>query len=303
MLWWSVLIVLAGLLDYLAPLNTGPTVLALDPLTLILGGLGIFNWLNKGGKNKNQGTAIQPGTPLYDYLTTGMIPGGGGGGGSSTSTTRQNMLETRNLNTTTMPQIAPEYQTLQGLLRGIMEGRLRNPQGLPPGMEALGIQNINQGFTGARSALENRLSSSGQYGSPGPTAAAFANLEGQRAQGINQYRLSLPTLARQFQDQDINMAAMLNQVFGLGQSQTQRGTIRTQGTSTTQGSSGGGGGGPRFDPSGPLTYLQMQQQQANQPGFLDQLLPLLGLLLGSGGLSGGRSTGGGTAAIGGNAGG
>lgn len=255
-----------------------------------------------GNKNKNQQgqTPIQPGTPLYDYLTTGMVPGGGGGGGgSSTSTTRQNMTETRNLST--MPQIAPEYQALQQLMRGIMEQRLRFPGKEMAGIEALGIQNVNQGFQGARQALENRLSSSGQYGSAGPTAAAFGGLEGQRVQGINQFRLGLPALARQFQDQDINLAAMLNQVFGLGQ--TQKGTIKTQGTSTTTGNtSGGGGGGPRFDPSGPLQFLQMQQQAANQPNFFERMLPLLMNLLGSGKLGGG-SSGGKTASIGGNAGG
>jgi hypothetical protein len=89
-------------------------------------------------------------------------------------------------------------------------------------------------------------------------------------------------LARQQQTEDLQLSGQT--IANLGRGQRETGTIRTRGTSTSSGGGGGGGGasGPQYDFSGPLQYLQMQQQGQNQGNFFDNILPVLGLLLGSG---------------------
>lgn len=254
---------------------------------LIGGGTLLLQQLFGHKDNKQQGMPVQPGTPLYDWLTSGMMPGsGGGGGGSSTSTQNHSQTETRNL--LNMPVIASEFQPLVNMARGTLEQRFRFPQGIPPGYEAQGIQTANRTFDALGKGLENKLYGMGAAGSPAgayPTAV----LEAGRGQTIADFRNRLPELARDWQNQDINLSGALTQMLGLGQRQT--GTVKTTGTSTTTGSSGGGGGGgARFDPQGPLTWLQMQQQNQNQggPNFFDQLVPLMMYMVGSG-MFGGKS--------------
>lgn len=250
----------------------------LAPLLITAGGTLLSSVL--GNRNKNQGPQVQPGTPLYDWLTSGMLPASGGGGGGPITTTR-NETQTRNL--LTMPVISSEFQPIVNLLNQQAQHRLRFPQQVPQEYLGSQLRQINDTFGVLEQALGNRLSALGQSSSPAAGVPA-ATLMGQKGRAVVDARAQIPVLARQWAQEDATNAANLAANFGRGQRET--GTIRTSGTSTSSGG-GGGGGGPRFDPSGPLQYLQMQQQAANRPGFFDQILPMLGYMIGAGLFGGG----------------
>jgi hypothetical protein len=247
------------------------------PLVISLGSAYFSN------KNKDKGGTQVPPGPFADWLQTGMLPGGGGGGGGPVTTTRD---ETQRRNLLTMPVISDEYQPLNALLNNLFQQRLRFPGGIPPQYEAQGIQRTNQTFAPLSQALENKLYASGAMGGPA-AGVPLATMEGLRGQALADFRNSLPALARQWQNEDASFAGQLIAQLGRGQRET--GTVRTTGTSTSTG--GGGGGGGRFDPQGPLAWLQMQQQDQNQPGFWDRMLPMLGMMIGAGLFGGKPSTG------------
>jgi len=277
MLW---IVALVALLAWLFPFPAIKADLAIAPwiIPAIISAIGAFASRNKG----KDGTQVPPG-PFSDWLTTGMLPGSGGGGGGPVTTTRD---ETQRRNILQMPVISQEYQPLNLLLNSLSQQRLRFPGGVPPEYEAQGLQRTNATFAPIQQALENKLYSSGAMGGPA-AGVPLATLAGARGQALSDFRNSLPGLARQWQTEDMSFAGQLIQALGRGQRET--GTIRTTGTSTSTGG-GGGGSGAHFDPNGPLQWLQMQQQNQNQPGFWDRILPMLGLLIGSGAFSGGGSS-------------
>lgn len=251
----------------------------MDPIlgaALITGGFGLLgNLFGGGNKNKNSGLTFAPGTPMHEWLTTGMLPGSGGGGGSSTSTTTSN--QTQNINRTITPFVTGEYAPGANLVRMALENRVRFPAQFPQGALANAITSTNRTYDVAEGALLNRLSAMGLTSSPAATVP-LATLARGRTSDIAQFRNNLPMMQREMQTQDLQLLQSLIQTLGLGQ--REQGKITTSGTSTTKGSSSGSGSGPRFDPQGPLSYMQMMQQNRGT-GFWD-MLPQLGYMVARG---------------------
>lgn len=271
---WTGFVVLVGcwLLDQAFPLHTGAS-LALAPWVIpaIISGASLLPSLFGGGPKK---TIYEKGSPMYDYLTTGMLPGRGGSSSSSTSTTVSDM--------SSFPFFTEEFKGLGDMVRKVAENRLRNPTSLPAGFEATGVRNINNTYEGALQGVIDKLSTMGQLGSPG-NPAAVAGSDRARAGDIASFRTNVPLLERQARTEDTNLAAQILESFGKG--------TRQKGKTTTTTKSSGGGGGPTFDPSG----LLANEARNNQPSAFGQgfnsLLSTLGFLYGSGafGNTGGAS--------------
>lgn len=115
---------------------------------------------------------------------------------------------------TSTPTIAPEFKTLSDLLRSRAEERLRSSVDLS-GLASTGTQNINDAFAGGRLASENNLTARGLGTSP-VAAAVGSDSDQARVGSIAQFLNTLPTLQRQFQDQDMAMAGNVLGRFGTG---------------------------------------------------------------------------------------
>lgn len=165
----------------------------------------------------------------YINMIKGMVEGTGydffGPKTTSSSGTSNTVSNTEQF---TRPEVLPGYQKMEGMWKKILEGRLSRPTGLPPGYAERAVADINDTYAGAESSARNMaarrgLSGEASFGAVSPIASA-------RAGKIADLRADLPLKSRELQNQDVDMAAKIAQIFGLGQ--------RTSGTtrSTTNSS-------------------------------------------------------------------
>lgn len=274
-----------------AGIHLSPLVL---PLAALIGGIAWFLPVLAslaagliGSKTQPKGPKMPPvGSPMYDYLTTGMIPGseqGGGGGSSSESTT--NFGQTQTTDMSTFPFITDQYKGIEGLLRARVMDRLLQGSSLPVGYEEQGIADINKTYDATNRGVSNQLLNMGLMDSKGPTATALSTVGAARAGDIGRFRTQLPLQERQMANEDMNLSAQIMDLFGKGQ--RTKGTVKTSGSSTTSAhsSSSGGGHGPVFDPSA-WDKLQQYQPKSKLPSFFNNMLGTLGLFAGSGAFGG-----------------
>ena len=130
---------------------------------------------------------------------------------SSTQGTSSSSTSSRS---STRPVITPEYKKLEGMFRGLMEGRLARPSALPPGYAERGVKDINASFTGGEAALRNVAARRGLSGEQ--TFGAGMPIQTARARGISDFLVDVPLKERELQTQDISLAGQLAQMFGLG---------------------------------------------------------------------------------------
>lgn len=174
---------------------------------------------------------------------------------------------------TTMPVENHAYATLGDMLRARATERLRSSMDLS-GLEASGISDINSTFDPVEMSVNNSLTSRGLGTSP-VAGAADATLGAARGGSIAQWLNQLPTLKRQYQNEDFNAANMVFAGRPLGQTTQQQGTVVQPGSvagggigsaaemlafMAGQGLLGGGGGGtstartPTFTPQVPSLF-------------------------------------------------
>jgi hypothetical protein len=104
------------------------------------------------------------------------------------------------------------------LMRNIMQGRLSNPSSLPAGYASNAARAINQSYEGADQAARNMAASRGLSGEQSYAVASPSNRA--RAGDLADMRGNLPLLERQMQNEDVNLAASLQNMFGKGQDTT-----------------------------------------------------------------------------------
>lgn len=249
-----------------------------------------------------QGHPLYPGSEprnpaLRDQITGAASGRGGGGGGGSTSSSMMSSLSKTIQDMTQTPFLTPEYQGLGDNMKSILAGRLASgvsggPSPFGQGYLSTGTAAINDQYGTMRKALENRLSSSGMFGSAGPTEAGYGYLDANRGRDIANLRGQVPLLDRQLQDQDLGMAAQLARVFGLGQKQHSESTTNTTQRGTSTSSSSGGGGGGSIIPPNILPDAFYQAHAGESGGGLTNTLGtiggILGLLYGMGVFGGGN---------------
>jgi hypothetical protein len=201
--------------------------------------------------------------------------------------------------TTSLQDVLPFLTNGSGglgeLMRGTIENRLKSGSGLPAGYEQQGIRAVNDSMAGVNTSIQDKLSSAGILGGPGE-AALTAIAENARGGKIADFRSSLPLVQRQLQNEDLNLASMLTNMFGKG--------TRTQGTSTTRGyqnSLTNTSGSNRSVQSGgvpPGLLARVNQPYVPRPqgvgeGLFASMPQLAMFLYGSGAFGGGSSGGGG----------
>lgn len=153
---------------------------------------------------------------------------------------------------TNMPVEPEGYKGIGDLLRARATARLSQPFDTA-GYEAGGIQNVNDAFSGANMALQNKLTSSGLASSP-VAGAANANFETGRAGSIAKFLNTIPEIQRQADMQDFGQVADFYNSRPLGQTQTSTGAggrlggagsgvLEMLGQLYGQGAFGGGGAG------------------------------------------------------------
>jgi len=113
------------------------------------------------------------------------------------------------------PVITGEYQGIDALMRGIMQGRLGSPSSLPAGYAPNRTRAINESFEGTDAAARNMAARRGLSGEQSYAVASPANRA--RAGAIADMRGEIPLLERQMQNEDIGIARALQQAFGTGQ--------------------------------------------------------------------------------------
>lgn len=239
----------------------------MDPITIALLGSGILGGLF--GNSRGQSQAAQPGSALFNYLKTGMMPGSG----SSSST-----HSVQNRNILTMPEVSAAYKPMEGVLQRIMMQRLNSPSALPAGYEQGGIIDTNRTFDPIERAAQNRLASSGTYDS-GAQAAMQAYLGGQRGASIADFRRQIPLQERALRNEDMGLAQALISAFGRGQRESGTVTEDSNSSSSTSG---------HFDPS----FMNARKQSGPHRNTFGSIMDMIGFgaasgLFGGGG--GGRS--------------
>lgn len=149
----------------------------------------------------------------------------------------------------TMPQVAPEFQGLQAQMLDMVKRRLATSTDLS-GYTAGGVRDINRTFDLAGQSTANNLTARGLSGSP-VAGAADASRNVARAGAIGNFRASIPLVQRDLQGQDLGLAGSL---LGFG-----RGTTSTGNTTGTQ-SLGGGAAGSFENLASMLGYLSATGQ-------------------------------------------
>ncbi len=184
-----------------------------------------------------------------------------------------NTAKARTGTSTVSPTVAPAYQTLADMLRKRAEARLGSKFPIA-GLEATGIQNVNDAYKGSEAALDASLTSRGLGTSP-IAGNAVANLETSRAGDIASWLNQLPMIQRDMENQDFQQAQGLYET-GLGKTST----------STEPGSAVGSGIGSAAEM---LAYLNGQGAFGGKGGGgipgLDKLGSALGI--GTGAAAGG----------------
>lgn len=170
---------------------------------------------------------------------------------TSSGTSSSSTQAVQNVNQLTKPELSPEYKEMEGLWKGILEGRLARPTALPPGTLERQVAGINMAYRGADAAARNAAA---RKGLSGEAALALQEpLQSDRAGKIADLIASTPLKERELQNEDINLASAIAQAFGLGH----RTTGTTTSTSNTRGSN---------------------SQSTTSPGDIGQYLGYLGLL-------------------------
>lgn len=143
-------------------------------------------------------------------------------------TTYQNSTSNERGTSVVDPHITAQFQPLVNQLTSMLSSRLSGPNSLPPGYLENQIRDINSTYAGAQQANANTAA---QFGVSGPQAAAGQiPMQQARAGQIATARGNAPLVAREMQNQDLQMAQGLASAFGRGQ------TTNSNMTSTTAGS-------------------------------------------------------------------
>ena len=312
----------AYLLDWLLPLQTGPVDQAIAPALLaaiIGGGASLL-----GGLFGNKGK-VQPqpepkyyspdqlgiprfnadGTPnpLYQFLSTGFIPGSDQptttsvSGGSSTLTSGDSTT-TQKGSVRTSPFYIGGGQGVVDLLPNLLKSRALEGGKIGRAEQSGVIGNILNQQSAVEEGLLNKLSSMGALGSPVEAGAREALGRGTIGALAN-YQTQIPSFERTRANQDLQLINdTLAQIFKgtLTESQSTARTL-SQGRSDTTSSSESTTQGPaQFNPSALNLLIQNRVQNPLQPNAADSLGglgDLLALLIGSGAFGSGskKSTG------------
>jgi hypothetical protein len=187
------------------------------------------------------------------------------------------------------PEITKEYQGLDALMRGIMEGRLSGGSSLPAGYASTAARGINESFSGADAAARNLAARHGLSGEQAYAVASPANRA--RAGALADMRAQLPLLEREMQNQDIGITRGLQQAFGTGQ--------RGQSVTNTSGTSSRNTTGTQTTPfgigdasalaqllAGPGPMQGMQTGTSGAATGLSSLGSMLGFLMAQGQMPG-----------------
>ena len=170
-----------------------------------------------------------------DFLGQAQAGGWNPFGPSTTTSQNQNYGTSQGTSTTNFnnkPVITGQYQGIDQLMRGIMQGRLGGGTGLPEGYESSAARGINESYAGADAAARNLAARHGLSGEQSYAVASPANRA--RAGDLADMRASLPLLARELQNQDIGIASGLQSAFGTGQRGSS--TTNTMGSTSNYGS-------------------------------------------------------------------
>ena len=128
------------------------------------------------------------------------------------------------------PVVTAEYKKLEGMFRGLLEGRLARPSALPSGYAERGVRTVNDTYRGSTAAARNMAARRGLSGEA--TFGLAMPSETARAGKIADFLVDVPLKERALQTEDIQLAAQLAQIFGLGSEMMSN----TTGTSTTKSS-------------------------------------------------------------------
>jgi hypothetical protein len=172
------------------------------------------------------------GIPIIPLIMAGMAAYSAYKGSKQKSQSKQSSTQS----SSSTPTLAPEYSGLQKTLIPMIQQRLINPQGLPPGLEQANIRNINKTYDLAEQGLGNNLAARGMSRA-GMAGAAEGRLAGGRASDIVQMQGTLPLIGRQMQNEDAGMAM---QLMNMGRGMNTTGTYSGTGESSSQ--AGGGAG-------------------------------------------------------------
>ena len=138
--------------------------------------------------------------------------------GPQTSTSQGTTSSSGSSHSSMTPTITGNYQGIDELMRGIMTGRLGSPSSLPAGYASNRTRAINQSYEGADQAARNMAASRGLSGEQAYAVASPSNRA--RAGDIADMRGEIPLLERQMQNEDVQLAANLQKMFGTGQDTT-----------------------------------------------------------------------------------
>ncbi len=189
------------------------------------------------------------------------------------------------------PYVTPEFAPLVGQVRGTLERRTAGPGAtLPAGYVETGIRGINEAYAPAEAGLRNLAARRGISADTYLTASPVARA---RAGDIAKFRAQVPLTERELQNQDLQLATAISEVFGKGQ----RGRTTTRGTtSMTEARTA-------TTPPNIGSLLQLLTPPAPQQGFqtggsplgssLSGLAQLMAYFQGQGGFGGGASSAGG----------
>jgi hypothetical protein len=280
------------------------------PTGLILGGLGLAGSLGSsilGNKRQKEDkkaydakfdpNSYPVGSPMRKFLegATYDTTNQGTYGGTSSTTGDYGSTSRTSSEQTTNPFLTAEYGPLGDLMRGVIESRLRSGSGLPAGYEQQGIRAINDTSAGVNTALQDKLTSAGLLGGPAE-AVLTANAENSRGRSIADFRSQLPLVSRQLQNEDVNMASMLANLFGKGSRTVGSSLTNTRGYQNSLTNNSGFSNNTTSGGVPPGLLARLGQPYAPSPtGVGENLfgsLPQLAMFLyGTGAFGGGKKTG------------
>jgi len=188
-------------------------------------------------------------------------------------------------NMLTRPEVSPEYQQLESLLKGEIEGSLKRRQALPPGFRESLARGVVQEAEPAEQRLRNLAA---QRGVSANTLLVGSPVEAQRAAGLADINVQTPLLERKLRGEDVDRASQFAQ-SRLGQ--RQRGSVT--GTTSETGPANIGALLAALGMLAPRDPTIVQRPQMSNP-FLSGIqsgAQTFGSLYGAGGMSGGRPGG------------
>lgn len=192
----------------------------------IMGGASLLSGLfgNRAKQNQANEQANLYNNWLKQYMGTGQNlmaqaqAGGWNPFGPQTSTSQSTTSSSGGGRSSMTPTITGDYQGIDALMRNIMTGRLGSPSSLPAGYASNRTRAINQSYEGADQAARNMAASRGLSGEQAYAVASPSNRA--RAGDIADMRGEIPLLERQMQNEDVQLAANLQKMFGTGQDTT-----------------------------------------------------------------------------------